>query len=64
MEADRKIGWTFQTSIPSFRTRSLKTAAGHLHGIQLLYKCVPAFIRVATPSPNRPRPISYFLVGL
>ena len=27
-EADRKVGWTIQKSIPSFRTQSLRMAAG------------------------------------
>ena len=53
-----------QTSIPSFQTHSLMTAFGNLHEIQLPYKCVPTFIRMATPSPSRLWPISYFLVGL
>ena len=28
-EADRKVGWAVQKPIPSFRTQSLRTAAGY-----------------------------------
>ena len=44
-------GWVGQIKpIPSFRTRSLKTASGYLPWNAVAVKVFPGFIRVVTPS--------------
>ena len=42
MEADRKIGWAVQKPIPSFRTQSLRMAAGYPPWNPVAVKC-PGF---------------------
>ena len=64
MEADRKIGWTFKSPYPASEPVLWRRLLGTSMDSSCCNKCVPGFIRVATLSPNRPRPISYFLVGL
>ena len=63
MEADRKIGWTFKRPYPASEPVLWRRLLGTSMGSSCCNKCVPALIRVATPSPNRPRPILYFLAG-
>ena len=48
-EADRKVGWVVQKPIPSFRTQSLRTAAGLPPWDPVAVKCVPDLTWVATP---------------
>ena len=63
-EADRKVGWAVQKPIPSFRTQSLRTAAGYPPWNPVAVKVFPGLIRVATPSPTwASRPSSYFLAS-
>ena len=49
MEADRKIGWPFQKSTPSFRTQYLKMVIGLPPQDLITVKCAPNFTQVATP---------------
>ena len=63
MEADRKIGWTFKRPYPAFEPVLWRRLLGTSMESSCYNKCVPGIIRVATPSPNRPRPISYFREG-
>ena len=63
MEADRKIGWTFKRPYPASEPVLWRQLLGTSMESSCCNKCVPGIIRVATPSPNRPRPISYFREG-
>ena len=48
MEADRKVGWAIQKSIPSFRIQSLRMATGLPLWDPFAVKVFPNFTRVAT----------------